>query len=256
MRSIWSGVVSFGLVNIPVKLYTAVEPDKLQFHYLRGSDQCPIKYKKECEETGEEVSFSDIVRGYEYEKGKYIVLTDEDFEKADVEKTGSIDILNFIHDEEIDFKMVEKPYFLEPDRKSRKTYVLFREALKDSRRVGIGKFVLRNREHLIMLRAENDVIMLYQLRFADEIRSSEDLNLPGKMDIARNEMELAKELIDKYAEKFEPRKYKDTYQERLMEIIEEKAKGKVPAPHGKPRKPTEAADLMAKLKASLAEAAH
>ncbi|MEW5895076.1 MAG: Ku protein [Candidatus Omnitrophota bacterium] len=254
MRSIWSGVVSFGLVNIPVKLYTAVEPEKLQFHYLRKSDQCPIKYRKECEESGEEVPFSEIVKGYEYEKGKYIVMTDEDFEKADLERTGSIDILSFIHDSEIDFKLVEKPYFLEPDKKAQKTYALFREALKESSRAGIGKFVLRSREHLTMLRAEKDVIMLYQLRFAQTIRSYEDLNLPGQMSIARNEMDLAKELIDKYAEKFQPERYRDTYEEKIMAIIEEKAKGRTPVAHGKPRQVTEAADLMAKLKASLAGA--
>jgi DNA end-binding protein Ku len=256
MRSIWSGSINFGLVNIAVKLYTAARDSHLHLNFLRKDDLCPIGYKKICRETGEEVKSEDIVRGYQYEKGDYVILDDTDFKKADVEKTYSVDIEDFVPEKEIDIKYAEKPYYLEPTKESRKVFILFRDALADAKKVGIGKFVLKDKEHLVMIKPLGRGLMLELLRYHNEILDPSELDIPDKTSIPRNQIDLALELIDKMSGHFEPEKYKDTYTEKLKAIVEAKKKGKqVPYKEAAPARGP-APDIVSKLKESLAMAGH
>ncbi len=252
MRSLWSGAINFGLVSIPVKLYTAVRDSHLHFNFLRKDDLCPIGYKKVCRKTGEEVSKEEIVRGYQYHKGDYVILEDKDFEKADVEKTYSVTIEDFVPEKEIDIQYAEKPYYLEPEKTSKAVYALFRDALAEAKKVGIGKFVLKDKEHLVMIKPQGDILLLNILRFQSEIVDPSPLNIPEKVKIPRNQVELALELIEKLSGPFQPEKYKDTYTERLKEVIEAKKKGKkIPEKEFKVTT-TPTPDIVSKLKESLA----
>lgn len=177
MRAIWSGSLSFGLVNIPVKLYSAIEPKALSFNFLHKDDLSPVRFARVCRRDGKELPFEDIVRGYEYEPGDYVVVADEDFKKANLRETSSIEIKNFAYESEIDPMMFEKPYFLEPE-KAKKPYALLRDALRKSKKVGIAKFVLRNKEHLAIIRPEDNLIVLEQLRFKEELRKPAGLKIP------------------------------------------------------------------------------
>lgn len=251
MRSIWSGAISFGLVNIPIKLYSAVGESALDFDMLRGTDHSPIRYARIATVDGEEVPFKEIVKGYEYEKNEYVVLTDEDFEKASPEKTKAIDILDFVNEEEIDSIYFDKPYYLEPDKGAAKSYKLLLEALKNSKKVGIAQYVLRNRERLGAVRAFKDLIILEQLRFHQEIRDWKEISLPKNVKIGEKEMEMATQLINQLTTGFKPEKYTDTYIEELMKIIEAKVKGEeIEVKKPKPQ-PAEVTDLMSVLKQSL-----
>lgn len=252
MRSIWSGAISFGLVNIPIKLYSAAGENKLDFDMLAKDDHSPIKYKKVAVSDGREVNFKDIVKGYEYEKGQYVILDDEDFEKAQAKKTKAIDILGFVMEEEIDPVFYDKPYFLEPDKNAAKPYALLREALRETKKVGIAKYVLRNREHLAALKPVGNVILLNQMRYYRDIRDYNELSLPSAEIITDPEKEMAKMLIDQLSQDFQPEKYRDTYIQELKEIIEAKAKGQPVEAKGAAPEPTRVDDLMATLKASLA----
>lgn len=255
MRALWSGMISFGLVNIPVKLYTAVKTEPYQMNYLRREDLCPIQYKKVCRRTGEEVALEHIVKGYQYKKGDYVVLDEEDFKKADIKKTYTIDIEVFVDDNSVDLKYADKPYFLEPEKKSQKAYALFREAMRKSKKAGIGKFVLKDREHLAMLRPENRAIMLILMRFDALLKDPSELDLPPQeIKIPQNQMELALELIGKLRGDFNPGQFKDTYTEKLRQIIEAKKKGKYVHAEEVSLASTEAGDILAKLRQSLATA--
>jgi len=256
-RPSWRGMISFGLVNVPVNLYSAVKPELRAMNYLRKDDLCPISYRKVCRLTGEEVPFKDIVKGYEYRDGDFVVLDDEDFKKADVQKTSTIDVAVFVDEKEVDPKYMERPYYLEPEKKSHKAYALFRDAMARSRKVGIGVFVLRDREHLVMLKAEGRVILLIQLRFAASLRDPDALDLPGRADLPEKQMELALDLIRKFGGAFKPETFKDTYASRLRAIIAAKAKGRtVHVREEEAPKETEIDDLMSKLKESLSTARH
>ena len=250
MRAMWSGAISFGLVNIPIQLYKASESSRLDFDLLRREDQCRIRYVRVCGDTGEEVPYDEIVKGYKWEDGRYIVLEDEDFEKANVRKTRTIDILSFADAQEIDEKYIEQPYFLVPDEKARQAYALLREALTKSNKVGIARFVLRTREHLAMLQAEGDVIVLYQMRFAGELRSTKELDLPRKVEIEDRQIKMALQLIEQLTEPWQPEQYKDTYVEDLMRIIEQKAQGQEVEAEEEPV-PIEVVDLFSQLSQSL-----
>lgn len=250
MRAIWSGAISFGLINIPVKLYSAVESkERINFDMLEKNNLCPINYVRVCRATGKEVPWENIVKGYEYEKGDYVILTDEDFKKADVKKTQTIDVLDFASENEIDLKLLEKPYYLEPTKESAKPYSILREALKKSKKVGIAKMVLRNREHLGFLKPEKNIIVFNQMRFQSEIRKPE-VKIP-EAEVAQKELEMAIKLIDELSRPFEAGKYSDTYTQELKRIINEKVKGKVPKPKGEVPIPTEVPDILSKLKESL-----
>jgi DNA end-binding protein Ku len=257
-RPSWRGLISFGLVNVPVNLYPAIKPEIHGMNYLRKDDLCPIAYKKVCRATGEEVPYEDIVKGYEYRDGDFVVLDDEDFRKADVKKSSAIEVEAFVDEAGIDPKYIEKPYFLEPQPKAHTAYALFREAMARSKRVAIGLFVLRDREHLVMLKPEGRVILLIQLRFAASFRSPAGLDLPPeRIEAPKAQMELALELVKKFEGEFRPEAFTDTYASRLRAIIAAKAKGRtVHARAEEAPRETEVEDIMSRLKESLAATRH
>lgn len=257
MRPTWSGMITFGLVNVPVDLYVAVKEEVHHMNYLRKDDLCPIQYKKVCRITGEEVPFKDIVKGYEYKDGDFVVLSDEDFKKADVKKTGTIDVEVFVDETEVDAKYMEKPYYLAPQKKAHKTFALFREAMAKSKKAAVGKFVLRDREHLVLLKSEGKTILLIMLRFAATLRDPAELDLPAKSAIPKAQLDLALELIKKFEGPFKPEAFKDTYAARLKEIIAARKRGKTVhvREEAEPRE-TEIEDIMSRLKESLHETRH
>jgi len=254
MRPIWNGAISFGLINIPVRLYTAVKEVRPDFTYLHKKDLSPIHYAKVCKADGQEIPFRDIVKGYEYEKGDYVVLEDEDFKRADVRKTQTIDIVDFVSRDEIDIKLLEKPYYLEPTRESKKAYALLSEGLARTGKVGIGSFVLRTREHLVLLKPEDGLLVLEQMRYQSDIAKPTELDIPVEEKLSAKELDLAIKLIDQLSSAFHPEQYKDTYSEELMKIIDSKAHGKKPRPIGEKPVPTAVPDLMSKLRQSLEQA--
>ena len=182
MRSIWTGAISFGLINIPVRLYTAVKDTRPDLDMLHKKDLSPIRYARVCKADGEEIPFSEIVKGYEYQKGDYVVLEDEDFKRANARKTQTIDIQDFVEEKEIDTKLLEKPYYLEPTKESRKAYMLLAQGLKKTGKIGVGKFVLRTREHLVALKPQDGMLVLDQMRFIDQIVSPEVAQHPQRRE--------------------------------------------------------------------------
>lgn len=251
MRAMWSGSISFGLVNIPVKLFSGSESSTLDLDMLRKSDLCPIKYLRVCKLDNKEVPYEEIVKGYEYTDGEYIVLTDKDFESASLEKTHLIDILDFVDEHEIDTRFFEKPYYMEPDKSGTKAYALLREALKKSGRVGVASYVLRNRGSLGVIKPLENLLVLNAIRFQNEIRNPEELKLPGAENLREQEVELALTLIDQLTSKFDPAKYHDKYLEDLKRLIDEKAQGKEPQPQAAPPQSGKVIDMMELLKESL-----
>ncbi len=219
-RAIWKGGISFGLVYIPVKMYSGASRHDLDLHMVRKGDQCPIKYTRVCEEDGREVPWTDIVKGFQVE-GSYVTLTDEDFKKASRGKSESIEIKEFVKAEEINPRYFEKPYLLEPEKGAGKTYNLLRKAIYDSKMAGLSMFVMRNREHLALLMADEKVLYLAQMRFHDELRRPDDLKIPDTSP-SEQEIEMARRIIDAMSVPFQPEKYRDTYQEKLMEAIQAK----------------------------------
>jgi DNA end-binding protein Ku len=250
-RPMWKGAVTFGLVSVPVSLYPATRRQAdLSFRLLHEKDKAPIQYKKFCSEEDKEVPWNEIVKGYEFEKGQFVVMSDEDFEKAKTESTETLDIREFVPLEQINVAHFESPYWIEPTKQGRKAYALLREALEASGRVGIGTFVMRQREHLAALRPVGKALMVTTLRFSDEIRNPTDLELPGDENLSKKEMELAKQLVDTLADDWDPKEYKDTYHETLRAAIENKLEGReieAPAPH----KPARVVNLMKALEESL-----
>jgi len=251
MRAIWSGSISFGLVNIPVKLFSGSESNTLDLDMLRKNDLCPIKYLRVCKTDNQEVPYDEIVKGYEYTDGEYIVLTDKDFENASLEKTHLIDILDFVDEKEIDTRYFEKPYYLEPDKTGPKAYALLREALKRSGKVGIASYVLRNRGSLGVLKALDDLLVLNEIRFQEQIRNPAELKLPTGENLREQEVELALSLIGQLTARFDPAKYKDAYLDDLKRVIEQKAQGREPKPQEQAPQPGKVIDMMELLKESL-----
>jgi DNA end-binding protein Ku len=253
-RAIWKGSISFGLVNIPIALYPAIRREELKFRLLRKSDLSPVNYKRVAEKDGKEVPWDQIVKGYEYEKGKYVVLKDEDFERVDLEATQTVDIQDFVHQEEIDPIFFYKPYYLEPQKGGDKAYGLLRDALKDSGKVGIAKVVIKTREYLAGVKPEDSVLALELMHFADELADPGKLHIPKKIEVGKREMNMAKSLIDSMSSKWNPEKYKDDYREALMEVIEEKVEAGGKEIEEKPKKapkPTKVIDLVSVLQKSL-----
>ena len=253
-RAIWKGSISFGLVNIPIALYPATRREELKFRLLRKSDLSPVNYKRVAEKDGKEVSWDQIVKGYEYEKGKYVVLKDEDFERVDLEATQTVDIQDFVDQEEIDPMFFYKPYYLEPQKGGDKAYVLLRDALKDSSKVGIAKVVIKTRQYLAGVKPEDGVLVLELMHFADELADTGKLHIPKKIEVGKREMNMAKSLIDSMSSKWNPEKYKDDYREALMEVIEEKVEAGGKEIEEKPKKApklTKVIDLVSVLQKSL-----
>jgi DNA end-binding protein Ku len=255
-RAIWKGSISFGLVNIPIALYPATRREELKFRLLRKTDLSPVNYKRVAEKDGKEVPWDQIVKGYEYEKGKYVVLQDEDFQRVDIEATHTVDIQDFVELDEIDPIFFYKPYYLEPQKGGDKAYALLRDALKDSKKVGVAKVVIKTREYLAGVKAEDGALVLELMHFADELADTSKLHIPKKVEVGKREMTMAKSLIDSMSSKWNPEKYKDDYREALMEVIEKKveAGGKeLEENPRKARKPTKVIDLVSVLQKSLEE---
>lgn len=249
MRAIWTGAIGFGLVNIPIKIYSATQDSELDLDMLDKKDHSHIRFKRVNENTGKEVTWENIIKGYKLDD-RYVVLTDEDFEKASPEKSKIIEITEFVEETEVDGMYYETPYYLEPEKTGAKAYILLRDALLKTGKAGFGSFVLRNKESLCLIRALEDVLVLNKIRWAQEIRSTEEVKVPaGTAKPA--EMKMAIELIKSLTGKFDITSYKDTYTDALLKVIKAKAKG------GKPAKPvlrvvhSPNKDLMSQLKASL-----
>lgn len=251
MRAIWNGAIGFGLVNIPIKLYSATDSSTLDLDMLDQKDLSNIKYKRVNENTGKEVAWENIVKGYKIEN-KYIVLNDNDFAAVSPEKSKILSIAQFVKGAEIDPAFFETPYFLEPQKNGEAAYQLLLKALIKTKMAGIGSFILREREVLCLIRPyENKILMVNRMRYPAEMRDFDDLKIPGGKAPKAEELKMAEQLIKSLATTFDPKKYSDTYNEDLLKIIRQKAKGKkvkiadVKEPKGK------ASDLMAMLKASL-----
>jgi DNA end-binding protein Ku len=252
MRPIWKGSISFGLVYIPVAVYPATREEKLSFRQLRSTDLSPIKYKKVAEADAKEVAADQIVKGFEYERGRYIVLKDEDFEKVRIESTHSIDITDFVEVEQVDPKFFYKPYFLEAQKGGEKAYAVLHKALSGTGKIGIAKVVISNREHLAAVKPDGLFLILELMHFASEILSAEILKNGSTTAVGDKELKMAQALIEGMSVPWEPEKYQDEYRTALLEIIEQKAKNKQIA--GKPAPapaPTNVVDLVKVLQESL-----
>lgn len=250
MRSIWKGALSFGLVNIPVQMYTASHEKEISFVLLHKKDLSQIRYARICKTEDKEVPWSEIVKGYEYEKGDFVVLKDEDFEKANLKKTKTIEIMNFINEDEVDSIYYTKPYFLEPDKNAEKAYALLREALKKSKKVGLARYVLRNREHLAVVKIHKNMLIINELRYENELVLP-DLKIPAEAKTNAKEVDIAIKLIDHLTIPFKPQQYKDTYTEEIKHIIKQKSKGRPIHPKEEKPKSTKVHDIMSLLQASL-----
>lgn len=252
MKAIWNGAIGFGLVNIPIKIYSATETSKLDLDMLDKSDFSNIRFKRVNEKTGKEVKWANIVKGYLMDE-KYIVLEDEDYEAASPEKSKILSIEHFVKESEVDSVYFETPYFLEPQKNGENAYRLLIKALQQTKMVGIGTFILRESEAIGLIRPYNDdVLVLNKLRFAEEIRDYKDLKIPAKKVPKPAELKMAKNLIEQLSEKFDPTIYKNTYSAELLKIIKKKAKGKsVKIKKSETAKQGKVIDLMAQLKASL-----
>ncbi|MDB6136349.1 MAG: Ku protein [Verrucomicrobiales bacterium] len=253
MRPIWKGSVSFGLVNIPITLFPATKREELKFHQLRDSDLSPINYKRVAEADGKEVPWENIVKGYEYEKGKYVVLKPEDFERVDIEATQSVVIQAFVSLDEVNPLLFYKPYFMEPQKGADHAYVLLREALEASGKIGISKVVIKTREYLAAVKPQGDGLMLELMHFAEELLELSEFRVPRQTTAGRREMAMAKDLIASMTEKWDPDAWKDEYHEDLEKMVQEKIKqgDKRPAAKAKARPATKIIDLLSVLQESL-----
>ncbi|MGJ8593874.1 MAG: Ku protein [Aquaticitalea sp.] len=249
MKSIWNGSVSFGLVSIPIKMYSASEGRTLDLDMLDKHDHARIRYKRVNEDTGEEVEWKNIVKGYKKDDD-YIILEKEDFENANIKKSKTIDIEEFVEETEVADMLFKSPYYLEPQKEGGKAYNLLRDALKKTGKLGVATFVMRQKENLSLIGVYKDVIVLHVIRFAEEVRDPKEVKVP-KIKNSAKEISMAESLIENYTEKFNFKKYKDVYNEQLMNIIEAKSSGKKVKVEKVKSEPTAAKDLMAKLKASL-----
>ena len=249
-RVMWKGAISFGLVTIPVGLYPATDEKTLRFNQLHDEDMGRIKYKRVCSVDGEEVPFEHIVKGYEYEKDKYVVLTDEDLAAVPVESSRAIDIIQFVDLEDIDPIYFQKSYYLVPEETGVKAYALLREAMSEDGRVALAKVAFREKEHLCTLRAKDGIFVLESMFWPDEIRATEFDVLQQDVKIRPQEVEMARSLIDNLSDEFKPEQFKDEYREALLQIVEKKVAGEeievVPE-----AEPTKVVDLMQALKASV-----
>jgi len=238
-----------------VELHTAVRDHRPHFRMLHAKDKSPVRFERVCIRDGQPVAWDDLVKGYEIAKGHFVVLTKDDFKAAAVEKTQTVDILDFVEAEEIDDRFFEVPYYLTPAKGGDRAYALLREALRDSRRVGIARFVLRDKQHLAAVEVIDQALVLSVMRFDDELVDTGDLRFPGKTDIRKQELDMAKSLVDSLAAKWDPSKYTDQYRENLLKIIKSKglkAKGKkLELDSGEVRRPAEVVDLMERLRRSL-----
>jgi len=224
-RPLWKGTISFGLVSIPIALHTAVRDHRPRFRMLHAKDKSPVKFARICVSDGHEVAWEDLVKGYEYTKGRFVVLTKEDFETAAVEKTKRVDIIDFVEATEIDDRYFETPYYVAPATGGDHSYVLLRDAMRQENKVGIAKFILRETQHLAALEVIDDALVLSTMRFADELADTGGLGIPSKTEVRKNELDLARALVNNLSASWDPAKYTDEYRDNLMKVIAAKAKG-------------------------------
>jgi len=251
-RALWKGSISFGLVNIPIELHTAVRNHRPKFRMLHAKDKSPVRFERVCIRDGHPVAWEDLVKGYEYAKGHFVVLSKEDFQAAALEKTRTVDIVDFVKAEEIDDRFFETPYYLVPTKGGERAYALLREAIRESGRVGIAKFILRETQHLAAVEVIENAIVLTVMRFADELVDVKQFDLPSDSGIRKPELDMAKALVNNLAAAWDPEKYTDQYRDNLMKVIQAKVKGKKIhlEPSEEPRQ-AEVVDLMERLRRSL-----
>lgn len=251
-RPIWKGSLAFGLVNIPVELHTAVRDARPRFRLLHATDKSPVSYERVCQREGKPVAWEDLVKGYEYEKGRYVVLTREDFRAAALEKTRTVDILDFVKAEEIDDRFFETPYYVLPGKGGEHAYALLRDAIRTSGRIGISKIILRERQHLAALEPIGEALVLTMMRFADELADLSTYRFPSSSKVRKPELDMAKMLVENLASEWKPEKYTDDYRENLMKVIKAKMKGKpVKLEASEEPQSAEVIDLMERLRRSL-----
>ncbi len=253
MASIWKGALTFGLVNVPVELKTAVRSDHISFRMLHETDMAPIKYERVCSAEGEPVPWNEVVKGYEYEKGKYVVLTPEDFKAAALESSRTLDIMDFVKQEEIDPRYFDTPYYLLPGKGGERAYALLREAIRATGAVGVGKIIIRQKQHVAAVKVVGDALVLELMRFQHELVDTGEYSFPSAENVRPQELQMAEQLIANLTEAWEPDKYRDEYEENLMHIIRAKAKGQkitLEAPEA-PAADAKVLDLMERLKESL-----
>ncbi|MGC4072021.1 MAG: Ku protein [Nibricoccus sp.] len=254
MRAIWKGTISFGLVSIPVSLYPAMRREDLKFRLLRASDHSPVNYKRVAAADGKEVPWDQIVKGYEYDKGKFVVLKDEDFNRVDLEAAQTVDIINFVKLPEVNPLLFYKPYYMEVAKGGDKAYALLREALAASGKIGIAKVVIKTRQHLAAVKPQEKGLMLELMHFPDELLDAGEFKAPKAQKVGSRELTMAENLIESMSSKWKPEMYHDDYHEALEKVVEEKLKhrGKEkPAPR-KPRHASNVIDLVAVLQDSIA----
>lgn len=251
-RPIWRGSLSFGLVAIPMQLHTAVRENRPRFRLLHAKDKSPIKYERVCQRDGTPVAWEDLVKGYEYQKGRYVILTKEDFKTAALEKDRRVQVTDFVPAEAVDDRYFDQPYYLVPDKGGEHAYAVFHLALKETGRIGIGKVVLRERQHLVAVESIDDRLVLTMLRFANEVVDAPELAGVDNIKVAAKELKLAADLIEALAAEWKPEQYKDDYQENLQEVINSKLKGETVEleAEGVPMR-AEVVDLAERLRASL-----
>jgi len=255
MRAIWTGAISFGLVNIPISLYPATRHEELSFRLLRASDLSPVNYKRVAEADGKEVPWDQIVKGYEYEKDQYVALTDEDFKRIDIKATKTVDIMNFVSLEELNPLLFYKPYYMECGKGGDKAYVLLRDALQESGKVAITKVVIRTRQHLAAIKPQGKGLMLELMHFPHEILDASNFNAPTASSVSKPEMKMANQLINSMSSKWNPEDYKDEYREALEAMVERKLEGDGKPQPATPRKrpTTNVIDLASVLQRSIRE---
>jgi DNA end-binding protein Ku len=254
-RSLWSGAITFGLISIPVKLYSSVQEKSLKFHLLHGEDGGRIKYKRVCDICGKEVGWDDIIKGYEYSKDHYVTFDDDELAALDVDSIRAIDVVSFVDLEEIDPIYFNKTYYVIPDAPGLKAYKLLAQALEAEREVGIAKVALRDKEHLATIRLKDGVFVLETMYWPDEIREPEFAELNKRVDVRDAEVKMARQLIQQLTAEFDPDEFHDEYREKLEQLVDQKQQGQEITVAPEPEtEPTKVVDLMEALKASVAEA--
>lgn len=225
-RALWKGSISFGLVNIPIELHTAVRDHRPRFRMLHAKDRSPVRFQRVCIKDGHPVAWEDLVKGYEYAKGRFVVLTKEDFQAAALEKTRTVDIIDFVKSDEIDDRYFETPYYLVPAKGGERAYALLREAIREAGRIGIATFILREAQHLAAVEVIGEALVLSVMRFADELVDTANFSFPAASNIRKPELDMAKALVNSLASEWDAGKYTDKYRENLLRIIQGKVKGK------------------------------
>jgi DNA end-binding protein Ku len=251
-RAIWKGSIAFGLVNIPVNLHTAVRESRPRFRMLHADDKSPVRFERVCQREGKPVAWDELVKGYEYEKGRFVVLTKDDLKAAALEKTRTVDIRNFVKPQEIDNRFFESSYYLTPAKGAERGYALLREAIRETGLVGIATIVLRDAQHLAALDVVKNAMVLTLMRYAEELVDASEYAFPGAGDVRKPELQMARTLVEQLADTWDPSQYTDEYRANLMKIIKARLKGRTPklTATDEPRQ-AQVVDLMERLRRSL-----